>query len=90
MSGRALYEVTNGYIGESYTRCYAWADSELAARRMAGERFRADSDKLGASHRYPSEYWETLTVRKLFDADAAPFSTLVSTEGWRIPDEEGR
>lgn len=32
-----LYEVTNGWLGESHVRLYAWAESEEQALEMAAE-----------------------------------------------------
>lgn len=36
-----LYEVTNGYIGESYVRCLVVAKSSEEALELAGPKFKA-------------------------------------------------
>jgi hypothetical protein len=59
-----LWECTNGFIGESYVRCYVWApDEQTALSMLPGPK-------------------EILKARKLFSADAAPFRTQWSDEGW--------
>lgn len=50
MTGNSLFVITNGMYGESYVRCYAWAESEDHARQMyeakhPGERI-GDCDEL--------------------------------------------
>lgn len=75
---KALYEATNDYMGESYTRCYVWADSEDDAVRLAREAFEADRKDM----RYPDEYVSNVRVGRLFLADSPSFVTKVSDNGW--------
>jgi len=42
-----LYEVTNGYIGESYVRCLVVADNEAQAMGLARPAFLADPQAAG-------------------------------------------
>lgn len=39
-----LYEATNGWMGESYTRCYVWAENEILARELAIQAFQKRSE----------------------------------------------
>lgn len=76
-----LYEIKNGYIGESYVRCYAWAHDERHALKMALERFKdeADNDPGGG---YPEDYWTSLVARELFNDNDGPFVSAVSSSGF--------
>lgn len=74
-----LYEVTNGYIGESYVRVYAWAASEMQAEEMARAIFKADEEK---KHNPRPHVWEQLHVELLFSGDADAFVTNPSDAGW--------
>lgn len=73
----ALYEVTNGYIGESYVRVYVWAISEAQALELAQQSFKS------AHPNNRSDYSEDLTAKLLFKSDSAPFATRPSDDGWR-------
>ena len=64
---KCLYEITNGYTGESYVRCYAWTDSEARARELGIKVF-------GTRCR--------LQVRLLFGSDADEFVTPSSDSGY--------
>lgn len=76
-----LFEITNGYIGESYVRCYAWAESTEQALALAREQFRAEEE--GRKYGVPrTEYWERLEIVELFDSSTAPFATRPSDDGW--------
>jgi hypothetical protein len=61
-----LFELTNGYTGESYVRCYAWAADEAHARILYELRHGAE----------PRE------VRELFDWEMREFITDLSDSGW--------
>jgi hypothetical protein len=67
-----LYEITNGYVGESYVRVYVWAKDDEQAYGLAEERF----GKAG----YPEE--APLSLKVLFSQDAQPFCTIPSDEGF--------
>jgi hypothetical protein len=54
-----LYEVTNGYIGESYVRCLVVAANEERALELAAKRYKEG----GEGH--PKNYWEMLKVKCL-------------------------
>jgi hypothetical protein len=69
---KSLYEFLNGHIGESYVRCYVWADSEEEARTLALQSFWSEKGTGGSIVR----------MRKLFDADAPSFATQQSDTGF--------
>lgn len=75
-----LYEVRNGFTGESYVRVYVWAPDEQMAREMASEAFRKESDK--RSSPYSESYWTNLEVEELFSASRLRFVTKPSDAGW--------
>lgn len=77
-----LYEVTNGYIGESYVRVYVWAISEAQALELAQQSFKS------AHPNNRSDYSEDLTAKLLFKSDSAPFATRPSDDGWRDRDDD--
>lgn len=75
-----FFEITNNYVGVTYVRVYAWAETEAQALDMARQRFRTD-------HASPG-YSKNLTIKALFNADDLPFVTSPSDTGWEIsPDE---
>lgn len=76
-----LYEVRNGYIGESYVRVYIWCRSEAEAVEMARSQFAAERTYLDEP-----EYSERLTAHLLFSSDAAPFVTEPSDSGLDMPE----
>lgn len=75
----SLYEVQNGWMGESHVRVYVWAASEPEARSPALESFR----KVRAS----DDYARAVNVRRLFGADDPPFATSPSDAGFDDGDE---
>jgi hypothetical protein len=60
---KSLYEITNGWMGESYVRAYAWADSE------------ADALELCAAKHIGKKVGNKFEIVKLFDSDSDPFCT---------------
>ena len=75
-----FFEITNDYVGVTYVRVYAWADTEAHALEMGRQAFRAQ-------HLSPG-YSRNLTIKALFNADDPPFVTSPSDTGWEIlPDE---
>lgn len=85
----SLYEVTNGFCGQSYVRCYVWADGEAAALELSLERFRGESSEKPDPRMDAKavERWqENLEVTLLFSADAQAFSTFPSDEGFELTD----
>lgn len=78
---KALFEATNGYTGNSYVRCYVWADSEEEAMVLARAAFsqpealRNDGGPKG------------VTIERLFQEDTPSFATVVSDDGWDAGDE---
>ncbi len=75
-----LYEVTNGYVGDGYTHVLVLAEDEEQARRLASEKFKAESDSrvadFGESHAYKSDYWEKLEAERLAEV-ANPWASDV-------------
>jgi len=67
-----LYEITNGYTGESYVRVYAWASSEKRALELAKESF-------GIANRLKTK---DLEIKLLFSASYPEFCTRPSDDGF--------
>jgi len=78
-----LYEVTNGWMGESYVRAYAWADSKEHALSLAREAYRGDCLN-AARHK---SYALGLKAKPLMTPETPPFCTPVSDCGWETEDE---
>ena len=91
MDGMHLYEVINGWAGESYTRVYVWAPNEESAVELARASYRSEAmaseaQALGAEasvEAYPPSYWLDLRIRHLFSVTDPPFATQPSDSGWR-------
>lgn len=64
-----LFEITTGYVGESYVRAYAWAADEREATAL----FRSAN---------PDQDDNSIIVRELFDGSVAPFCTQSNDHGW--------
>jgi len=75
-----LYEITNGYSGCAYVRCYAWAENESQALALATEVFRQQTED--RYRPYPKNYWEQLECKLLFSEDSEPFVTEPDDTGW--------
>ena len=75
-----LFEVTNGYTGESYVRVYVWAENEESALVLARQ-----SNKENAGT-YSEKYWSTLRCTKLFSEHDSSFCTLPDDAGWETED----
>lgn len=54
-----LYEVTNGYLGNSYTRVYVIAEDEDGAENIARERYKEYTKETGC---YEEEFYKDLKV----------------------------
>ena len=46
-----LYEAENGWLGESYVRCYVWAPDEATARALAIASFRQEATECYAGNK---------------------------------------
>lgn len=80
-----LYEARNGYIGESYTRCYVWAENINQALDLARIAFMAQATQIPKYHTkplYDESYYSDIEIIELFDSTAIPFATQPSSEGW--------
>lgn len=80
-----LYEARNGYIGESYTRCYVWAENEIQAADLARISFMAEAMQIPKYHTkplYDESYYSDIQVMELFDSSAISFATHPSSDGW--------
>lgn len=80
-----LYEARNGYIGESYTRCYVWAENEVQALDLARISFMAEATQIPKYHTrmlYDESYYNNIQVIELFDYCITPFATHPSSDGW--------
>jgi len=61
-----LFEATNGYIGESYTRCYVIAESEEQALKLAKESFKSEALKPWANTtKYDESYYTDIRLKML-------------------------
>jgi hypothetical protein len=63
-----LYEITTGWCGESYERCYVWAPDEHTAATLFTEKY---PDKAIRGE-----------LRHLMTWDDEPFVTDLSDSGW--------
>ena len=63
-----FYEITNGAVGESYVRVYAWAMTKERALELAIESFGSNKKRL--------------EVKLLFSASFTEFCTRPSDEGF--------
>lgn len=83
-----LYEVVNGYIGQSYVRVYVCAKSEPRALELAQDTFKRYSDKLvqdiGKNAGYEKQYWTNLRAKPLFLGSNIEFVTEPSDCGWDV------
>jgi hypothetical protein len=68
-----LYEVLNGHIGESYVRCYVWAETPERALELANEQHRK---------KYKTDLSEMCIARPLFSSNSAEFATEFNDAGW--------
>lgn len=68
-----LYEVTNGYQGESYVRCLVIAENVEQALELARPKFEA-----AGRHRHDSDYWTELTAELFCDDTAKPWAGSAS------------
>lgn len=62
-----LYEVINGYTGNSYVRCLVIAETEERAIELAREEYKNDSKKCRKHIKDDSNYWENLKTVELCD-----------------------
>lgn len=92
-----LYEVTNGYNGNSYIRCYAWAKDENQALELARKSFKKEAEveptlQFPSLFRFSPPYWKRLRIRLLFSQENSPFVSepcdggfgLQSIERWMV------
>lgn len=73
---KSLYAVCNGRTGESYVRCYVWADSPERALALANEQH---------LQKYKKSLPEGAKAVHLLDAASEEFATKFTDHGW--PDE---
>ena len=59
-----LYEITNGYCGNSYVRCLVVAESKEKAIELATPKFKANSDE---PYESSDRYWENLDAEEICD-----------------------
>lgn len=64
-----LFEIKNGYIGESDVRCYVWAPDQETAEKIYREQ-------------YPDH--AVHEIRALFHSGTATFITKLSDNGWEL------
>jgi hypothetical protein len=62
-----LYEITNGYCGNSYVRCLVVAENKEKAVELATPKFKAESNNEYNS--YPDKYWNNLDAEEICDCE---------------------
>lgn len=71
-----LFEVTNGWFGESYTRVYVWCKTKGQAIEMASSAFKEYA--MSRPHnKYNELFWskDRLEAEYLFSDDSLPFAS---------------
>ena len=77
-----LYEVDNGFMGESDVRVYVLAESEEQALALARARYKAEWERRPLEFRHNESYYTTLTCELLLDDLTTPMCTAPSDCGW--------
>ncbi len=76
-----LWEVTNGYVGESYTHVLVVAETDTDALAAAARVLKAEADdrreRLGKRNTYDERYWRDLECTLLWDGTAVPWASEV-------------
>ena len=70
-----LFEINTGYMGESYVRVYAWAESEAHAIELA---------KLANPQKINAKYFTEPAVTKLLSEDTECFATKLSDSSFTM------
>ena len=70
-----LFEIRNGYHGESYVRVYAWAETKEEAIALAQKSFTE-------SKAYPLD--SRLEIKELLDQSTGRFVSLPSDSGFEL------
>lgn len=68
-----LYEVTNGYVGESYVKCLAIAENESKAVELAKVQYQEEADNMNEP-----KYCEKLQARLLCDDTSKEYTGYIS------------
>lgn len=79
---KTLYEVRNGWMGESHVRTYVWVDSEKDAEAFAVQAFEIECDNVGRVGTERVAYCLVRDVLSLFRETDAAFATTPSDYGW--------
>jgi hypothetical protein len=77
---KTLYEITTGYLGESYERCYVWANSVDGAMLMFRQAYGPGGTKVGTLN--PKTPREVQTIIRLFSEDDEDFITKITDDGF--------
>lgn len=77
---KALFEITTGYMGEGYERCYVWAGDEESARQMFQQAYGTD-DGYRVANLNPPKPREIVEIKKLFSSDDEDFVSEMSDSG---------
>ena len=73
-----LYEVCNGFIGNSSVKVFVIADTEEKALEIARDKFLKEaSEIIYGKPRYPSSYYENLTAKCLCEDVSLEWSSEV-------------
>lgn len=72
-----IYEITNGFMGESYVKVYVWAFSQEQALEMGSASLRRAAEL----DRYGPEYWQRLRCKLLRVAPSAPMASRPTDSG---------
>lgn len=65
----SLFEIATGKVGESFVRCYVWADSLPQARSLFSKKF-------------PGEIIQQ--IKRVFSANDPPFVSELSDSGFGV------
>lgn len=76
---KTLYEATNGWMGESYVRCYVWAESKERAFVLADEAFAREN---------PNYKPGNISMRPMLNADSEEFASTPSDSGFEIDSQD--
>lgn len=60
-----LFQITNGYIGESYVRCLVIAATEAAALDLARQKFKSEASRIPNRYPWPEQYYSDLKAECL-------------------------
>lgn len=76
-----LFEAVNGWTGESYIRCYVWAENDERALELAREAFKKEAI---TNYDANEDFWRNVRIYYRFDNASPEFVTIPSGSGWKL------